>query len=485
MNRYQLTRQDHNAPDFSLLYRDRDFLNAFLDRDPDAADPGWRNAFADIVAFQDRDGSFKLLDTYKIESDARVDFCHMPTYLATAIIMKAFLADRDLLERREESILAPALERCCARELSGHGYEDLSGQIEAMRVFLRAGVQAFVHRYPKLCPKFTLMIYSIVDTYRRYIEEERFVFGWGENHETDFREIVGFFPEGYLIFVYGTLMKGQRYHGRYLSPLEPLGVGVLSGYRMFDIGSFPGIVPGKGKVKGEIYRVNARQLAAIDHLEDEGDLYVRTTVKVTTAPLCYVDAYTYVYNQALNGKEEIPMDKQPYSESPLVWYVAYGSNLLEARLMYYIAGGRCEKNDKDYPSCRDTTPPRRSRPVVIPHPMYYGNYGLGSWKDSAVCFLDDTKAGKAYGRAYLITKEQLEEIQVKEGKTPKWYGKLVSLEPIEGIPAYTFTSEAPRRRESFKCVSCNYGKVLRQGMKETYPEMSDTEIDGYLKGCGE
>ena len=287
------------------------------------------------------------MDTYKIESDARVDFCHMPTYLATAIIMKAFLADRDLLERREESILAPALERCCARELSGHGYEDLSGQIEAMRVFLRAGVQAFVHRYPKLCPKFTLMIYSIVDTYRRYIEEERFVFDWGENHETDFREIVGFFPEGYLIFVYGTLMKGQRYHGRYLSPLEPLGVGVLSGYRMFDIGSFPGIVPGKGKVKGEIYRVNARQLAAIDHLEDEGDLYVRTTVKVRTAPLCCVDAYTYVYNQALNGKEEIPIDKQPYSESPLVWYVAYGSNLLEERLMYYIAGDGARRTTKN------------------------------------------------------------------------------------------------------------------------------------------
>lgn len=123
--------------------------------------------------------------------------------------------------------------------------------------------------------------------------------------------------------------------------------------------------------------------------------------------------------------------------------------------------------------------------MVIPHPMYFGNYGLGSWENSAVCFLDDTKAGKAYGRAYLITKEQLEEIQVKEGKNPNWYGKLVPLEPIEGIPAYTFTSEAPKRHESYDCVSDAYREFLLKGMKETYPEMSDTEIHSYLEGCGE
>ncbi len=154
--------------------------------------------------------------------------------------------------------------------------------------------------------------------------------------------------------------------------------------------------------------------------------------------------------------------------------------------MYYIAGGRCKNNGKDYPSCRDTTPPRRSRPVVIPHPMYYGNYGLSSsWENSAVCFLDDTKAGKAYGRAYLITEEQLKHIKTEEGPYPNWYGKDVFLGEIDGIPAYTFTSEAPRRRESYDDVSDAYKDFLLKGMKETYPEMSKTEIDGYLEGCGE
>ena len=208
-----------------------------------------------------------------------------------------------------------------------------------MRIFLRAGVPEFVSRYPEMCPKFTMMINSIVDMYRAQIAEEKFVFYFGENHEQDFREIVRHFPEECYIFVYGTLMKGQRNYAHYLAPAEPCATAVLNGYRMFDIGSFPGIVRGRGDVKGEVYRVNAQQLAAIDRLEGEGDLYIKTPVNVMVTDDSCLRANVYVYNRKVKGLPEIPFDRQPYGKSDKVWYVAYGSNLLEERLEYYIKGG--------------------------------------------------------------------------------------------------------------------------------------------------
>lgn len=480
MKNTHLIRHDHNKPNFQILDQSIHFLDTVLDKVPDIT----KEDFAELIRFQDVDGSFKLLDSYEVESDARVDFCHMPTYLATAIIMKAYLHDSECLSGKEQTILVPALTMCCARGLCGHGYDDLSGQITAMRIFLRAGVQEFVNRYPAMCPKFTMMINSIVDKYRAYIAEGKFEFYFGENHEQDFREIVSQFPTEYYIFVYGTLLKGQRNYAHYLAPDEPCASAVLNGYRMFDIGSFPGIVPGKGNVKGEIYRINAQQLAAINRLEGEGDLYIKTPVKVMIDDETYLSVNAYVYNRKVKGLPEIPYDKQPYGKSDKVWYVSYGSNLLEERLGYYIKGGTCPYNGRHYTACSDTTMPEESVPVMIPYNMYYSNFDMGSWKNSSVCFLDITKPGKAYGRAWLITRRQLEEIHRHEGIGTSWYPECVRLEDINGIPAYTFGSHEEKRHDDFSRVSSTYGIVLYKGMKETYPKLSDNDILSYLSGCG-
>lgn len=480
MKDMHLVRRDHNKPNIHILDQSIRFLNSVLDETPCAS----IEEIAEIINFQDTDGSFKLLDSYEVESDARVDFCHMPTYLSTAILMKAYLRDSKCLYGKEQSILVPALTMCCARGLCGHGYDDLSGQIEAMRIFLRAGVQEFVSRYPAMCQKFSMMINSIVDKYRAYIAEGNFVFYFGENHEKDFREIVEYFPEEYYIFVYGTLLKGQRNYAHYLAPDEPCVTAVLNGYRMFDIGSFPGIVPGKGDVKGEIYRVDARQLAAIDRLEGEGDLYIKTPVNAKIDDDDYLSVNAYVYNRKVEGLPEIPFERQPYEKIDKVWYVTYGSNLLKERLGYYIKGGTCQYNGRCYKACPDTTMPEKSIPVMIPYDMYYSNFDMGSWKNSTVCFLDVTKPGKAYGRAWLVTSSQLEEIHRREGKGANWYPDCMRLDDIDGIPAYTFVNRREKQHEAFSRVNSLYGIVLYRGMKETYPGMNDDEILSYLNGCG-
>jgi hypothetical protein len=94
------------------------------------------------------------------------------------------------------------------------------------------------------------------------------------------------------------------------------------------------------------------------------------------------------------------------------------------------------------------------------------------------------KPGKSYGRAYKIKKNQLREIHSKEGSGRNWYPECISLGYIDGIPAYTFAGYQVKRKEKFHMVSSEYSFVLFLGMKETYPEMSDTDIIDYLRGCG-
>jgi hypothetical protein len=167
-----------------------------------------------------------------------------------------------------------------------------------------------------------------------------------------------------------------------------------------------------------------------------------------------------------------------------VWYVSYGSNLLEERLRYYVEGGFCCFNKKTYQSCSDATLPIESCPILIPYDMYYSNYDMGSWHKSAVCFLDLSHPGKSYGKAYKIRKSQLDEIHGKEGKGSGWYPDCVHLDDIDGIPAYTFAGYQVKNKEPFEKVSAEYGIVLYKGLKETYPEMNDSDILDYLRGCG-
>lgn len=194
------------------------------------------------------------------------------------------------------------------------------------------------------------------------------------------------------------------------------------------------------------------------------------------------------WNQDFSAEQKEVLDL--YDESlkeedheGLVWYVAYGSNLLAGRLKNYIAGGRCAYNKREYKPCDDTRLPERSVTVRIPYSMYYSGASK-SWGEKPVCFLDIAKPGMAYGRAYLVRKAQLDWIHNQEGKGHAWYSQRVRLENIDDIPAYTFTSSVAKEHRPFNMVSASYGVVLFCGMKESYPCMSDENIFEYLISCG-
>ena len=106
------------------------------------------------------------------------------------------------------------------------------------------------------------------------------------------------------VFVYGTLMKGQRAE-HMLSGSDFAGCFQLKGYAMYNLGRYPGIVPCAGEiVLGELYFVSDEMLSAMDRYEEEGDLYLRTKVKVWSGQES-LDAEVYVYNRDTTGYERM------------------------------------------------------------------------------------------------------------------------------------------------------------------------------------
>jgi gamma-glutamylcyclotransferase (GGCT)/AIG2-like uncharacterized protein YtfP len=82
-----------------------------------------------------------------------------------------------------------------------------------------------------------------------------------------------------LVFVYGTLLSGQRNHA-YLCGAAGLGsVYTEPHYRLVDLGSYPALRnSGDDAIRGELYLVSPEILAALDRLEGHPHFYRRGLV---------------------------------------------------------------------------------------------------------------------------------------------------------------------------------------------------------------
>ena len=142
-------------------------------------------------------------------------------------------------------------------------------------------------------------------------------------------------------FVYGTLLNGMSRFDALLGA-DFLGLAFARG-DLYDLGDFPGMVAGNGRVYGELYEIDDGILSELDQIEgyfpgrEDHCTYLRKEIDVFSMKNGQpVKTYAYFYNRDLSKARKIECgDYRRHcheSEYGDHWYIAYGSNMDSSRL---------------------------------------------------------------------------------------------------------------------------------------------------------
>lgn len=170
--------------------------------------------------------------------------------------------------------------------------------------------------------------------------------------------------------------------------------------------------------------------------------------------------------------------------------------------MCYIEGGVPEGRTEPNEGCRDKNPPLDSKPVPLNFELYFAGR-FAAWGNGGAAFIRrGSRQSIVYGRMYLITDEQFNDVVLQENAKKvdgtrivrpfeqlvrkhewilpgnPWYGGLLNIGSERGCPVLTFTTARTDLQPN--APSENYVKVIAAGLKETYPRMTNSEISTYL-----
>jgi hypothetical protein len=190
---------------------------------------------------------------------------------------------------------------------------------------------------------------------------------------------------------------------------------------------------------------------------------------------------------------------QPSSGSDLVWYVSYGSNMLPARLRYYLEGGQPPGGRRVYPGARDTSPPVKTAAVMLPGGIFFA-LESGAWT-GGMSFYDPAIAGPTPAAAYLVTRAQFGDIATQEmyrtpdrdlildealtsGKAvlgPGRYETVLYVGAQDRWPMLTFTCPWHASEVDLNPPAATYLGLLSAGIAATHHWSTD-QIADYLVG---
>ena len=107
-----------------------------------------------------------------------------------------------------------------------------------------------------------------------------------------------------IVAVYGTLREGLKNH-TLIAGCKRIGLGWLTGFRMYNLGDYPGIIPtydDSGRIRVEWYDVSDEILKELDALEEFDPSAIKTSLYVRRRLFSpYGSGWIYVYNQNLSG----------------------------------------------------------------------------------------------------------------------------------------------------------------------------------------
>lgn len=143
-------------------------------------------------------------------------------------------------------------------------------------------------------------------------------------------------------------------------------------------------------------------------------------------------------------------------------YAAYGSNLLQERLLFYIKGG--EYCGRHYDGSDNKTEPESLGWIYVPYRLYFAKRS-SRWGNKGIAFLSCQKEDEmnywAVVRLWKISEQQFQDIQRQEGG---WYNKILSLGAIGGFEIKTITGCYENEKQQ---PSDDYLNIIKAGLEET------------------
>lgn len=173
-----------------------------------------------------------------------------------------------------------------------------------------------------------------------------------------------------------------------------------------------------------------------------------------------------------------------------VWYVAYGSNVNEARFLRYLEG------DDSHRGARDATPPAQSTWTTAPLRLCFAGESI-RW-GGGVCFVDPDPEATAFVRAWDISAEQFEDVFAQENRLAdppaidwealaagpvaigeSWYARIVPVEldfatPEQPALTFTWIQQLP-----LNLPAAVYRDTIAAGLVD-HPGLSPAAIEAYL-----
>ena len=103
-------------------------------------------------------------DIKHMPSDARVEFIYLPTYTLAAYLIHCKMILKDLFTNNNEleEGFKQILLACTARNMTGHGYEELDGLVNALEIFLEVPLKAFLSQHGSEYPEFTKCVKNAI-----------------------------------------------------------------------------------------------------------------------------------------------------------------------------------------------------------------------------------------------------------------------------------------------------------------------------------
>ena len=307
-----LKRLSSDKPDFDKLDEMISAMSEILEGNTNTG-----LTIEELLLFQDEYGSFKLLDSYEVPAEARIDFCYMPTYIGSAILMKEYLnGEKQLKEQLEK-----ALEASLKGGLSGHGYDAESGRISALKIFIKGGLQEFLESHNHICPEFHNLIHNILHQYNSNILRKCTKGAWGEDYAPEWQEIVNNLKINKRLYIaYGSNM--DKYQMNIRCPnAKVFGKTYLEDWEL-TMPHYANIERKRGKkTPALVWQINKRDETALNRYEGYPDCYdkINIIVNVDGKP---VSAMAYVMTEEYKKSKRSP--RSGYKEQILRGYLDAG-----------------------------------------------------------------------------------------------------------------------------------------------------------------